>query len=268
MDAPRGSDSPSRTRTGGERRGATKMDAPELAAALAEYRSTRDRRTRNRIVETHLHLVDHYVAVYSRHGSVPAEDLRQAALLALIGAVDRFDPDGGASLSTFATRTIDGELKRYLRDRTWLVRPPRSAQETHLNSRAASEELAHELGRSPTVDEVADRLGVAVDRVLLGMVAGQARNNESIDRPLSDEGAASRLEAVLGESDDRYDFTESMMSLEAGLARLDDRQRQVLELRFGHELSQPEIAERMGVSQSYVSRIIQNTLSTLRTEFS
>jgi RNA polymerase sigma-B factor len=142
---------------------------PEAERALLEdYHRTRDRRLRNRVVEAHLHLVDHYVLLHARRGVVGADDLRQTALLALIGAVDRFDPAAGASLSTFAGRTIDGELKRYLRDRTWLVRPPRSAQEAHLNVRNASEELAHELGRSPTVDELAERLGVHPDHVLLG----------------------------------------------------------------------------------------------------
>lgn len=239
-----------------------------MASLVAQYRSCGDRRLRNRIVEAHLHVVDHYVLTYARRApGVAADDLRQTALVGLIGAVERFDPDGGASLTTFATRTIDGELKRYLRDRTWLVRPPRAAQETHLNIRAASEDLSHQLGRSPTVGELAEHLDLSEDRVLMGLVAGQARHNESIDQPMRHEGGGSRLEIALGQPDAAYELAEARISLGNGLARLDERERHILELRFGEELSQPEIAERIGVSQSYVSRIIQSALATLRDEF-
>ena len=184
-------------------------------------------------------------------------------MLALIGAVDRFDPDAGASLRTFADRTIDGELKRYLRDRTWVVRPPRSVQETHLHVRGAIDVLAHELGRAPTVSELSARLGIDEDRVIEGLVAADARECASIQRPSHvDEG--STIEDTLGHVDGRIDLTDDRVAVRHVIDRLDPRQSEVLRLRFFEGLSQPEIAERFGISQSYVSRIIRGALSELR----
>jgi len=243
------------------------MDAGTVRERVRVYRRTGDRRYRNEIVEAHLHLVDHYVALHVRPGVASRDDLRQTALLALIRAVDRFDPDAGASLSTFATRTIDGELKRYLRDRTWMVRPPRSAQETHLHVRRATEELSHALRRAPTVPELATHLGIDEEKIIVGLVAGQARVNESFDRPRRDDDGASSAEVGLGVDDERYELCDSLMSLRDGMARLDDRQREILRMRFDEDLSQSDIAEVIGVSQSYVSRILQSALVSLRADF-
>ena len=245
-----------------------RLSGEQVAHLIEEYRRTGDRRLRNRVVEAHLHLVDHYVASCARGGLVSKDDARQTALLALIGAVDRFDPAGGASLITFATRTIDGELKRYLRDRSWMVRPPRSAQETHLNLRRASEQLSQELGRAPTVAEFARHLDIDEDHVHIGLVAGLGRRNESVDHPARDDDSAHRLEATLGHEDVGFDLTEARISLRAGMSRLDDRQRDLLHMRFAKGMSQPDIAREVGVSQSYVSRIIRSALSVLRSEFS
>ncbi len=255
---------PPRRRRGGA---SEDLSTDQLEALLAEYRSSGDRRVRNRIVEAHLHLVDHYVSRYERGGNASADDVRQTALLALIGAVDRYDPAGGASLRTFADRTIDGELKRYLRDRTWLVRPPRAAQETHLHIRRAAEELGHELHRSPTVPELAARLGCDEEQVILGLVVGTTRESESIHRQLRGEEGGTTLEATLGDVDRGIDLTEVRMVVREGTAKLDERQIEMLRLRFIDGLSQPEIAERHGISQSYVSRIIRGALAELRSEF-
>ena len=129
-----------------------------------EYRRTGDRRVRNRLVEEHLTVPDYYVRRYSGRG-VPHDDLRQVALLTMLRSIDRFDPDLGIEFGTFASRTIEGELKRYFRDRTWAVRPPRRAQELHLELRRAEEELTQRLGRSPTVAELADELEQHLDVV-------------------------------------------------------------------------------------------------------
>ncbi len=246
-------------------RSTAELDPDELAALLVEYRRTGDRRLRNRIVESQRQLVEHHVQRYARGHRAPADDLRQTALLALIGAVDRFDPDAGASLRTFADRTIDGQLKRYLRDRTWVVRPPRSVQETHLHVRGAIDELAHELRRSPTVPELSERLEIDEERVIEGLVASDAREGASIQRPSHlDEGAT--LEDTLGDVDSRLDLTDDRVSVRHVIDRLDDRQSEVLRLRFFEGLSQPEIAQRFGISQSYVSRLIRGALSELRAE--
>ena len=239
---------------------------PDQANLIERYRRTGDRRIRNKIVEANMHVADHFVATYSNRSTASRDDLRQTALLALIGAVDRFDPTAGASLSTFAGRTIDGELKRYLRDRTWLVRPPRSTQERYLNVRAVVEELAHQLGRQPNVDEIADRMGIDRDSVVTAVAAGNARSNNSLDRTDDRSSAPSRLVAEIGLTDDGFARADARMSVRTALGRLDDRQQRILRMRFGEELSQPEIAERIGVSQSYVSRIIKGALAALRND--
>ena len=237
----------------------------ELTALLVEYRRTGDRRLRNRIVESQRQLVEHHVQRYARGHRAPADDLRQTALLALIGAVDRFDPDAGASLRTFADRTIDGQLKRYLRDRTWVVRPPRSVQETHLHVRGAIDELAHQLGRAPTVPELSERLGIDEERVIEGLVASDARDCASIQRP-SQQDEGTTLEDTLGDVDSGIDLTDDRVSVRHVIGRLDARQSEVLRLRFFEGLSQPEIAQRFGISQSYVSRLIRGALGELRAE--
>ncbi|HTO01182.1 MAG TPA: sigma-70 family RNA polymerase sigma factor [Microthrixaceae bacterium] len=230
---------------------------------LAEYKLTRDRRIRNQIVVANLHIVDHYVMRYSRSGRVSPEDLRQTALLAVIGAVERFDETAGASLRTFASRTIEGELKRYLRDKTWIVRPPRSHQEAHLSIRRATEELTQSLHRSPTVAELSAHLGLDEERVIQGLAAAEVRASESINRQIrhgqSDDGAGE-----LGDIDGGFDLSELRMALRSGISSLNEREQHVLRLRFLDELSQPEISELIGVSQSYVSRIIRDALLKLR----
>ncbi len=236
---------------------------PDVDQLLVEYRATRDRRIRNQIVESQLHIVDHYVTTYSRSGRVSPDDLRQTALIAVIGAVERYDENGGASLRTFASRTVEGELKRYLRDKTWIVRPPRSHQEAHLSVRRASEELTQILHRSPTVAELASHLDVSEERVIQGLAASAVRDSESINRQIrmaQDE----EMSVEFGDMDGSFDLTELRMALRSGIDSLDRREQHILKLRFLDELSQPEISELIGVSQSYVSRIIRQALVTLR----
>ncbi len=253
---------------GREARSPARLGAATQDEFVEQYRRTGDRRCRNRVVEANLHLVEHHVRRYDGRAPVARDDLRQTALLALVKAVDRYDPDAGASVATFAARTIDGELKRYLRDRTWLVRPPRATQERHLQIRRASEELTQRLGRAPTVGELARELGADEDEVLLGLMAGNARLNDSLDRPVGDDSDLTRIDALTGEEEHGFELSESLMSLRAGMDRLDTRQRATIDMRFVQELSQSEIAERIGVSQSYVSRIIHQALEELRGEFS
>lgn len=256
-----GSTSTARRRTGQR----VDIDQAQLAELLREYFDKRDRATRNRIVESQMHLVEHYVRRYRRSERAGADDLRQTALMALIGAVDRFDPNEGTTLRTFASRTIEGELKRYLRDKTWMVRPPRSIQEIHLNIRQATEELLHETGRSPTVPELASHLRLDEERVIQGLVAASTRDSESLSRSLHGEDGPI-LEDTLSVTDDRFDLTEMRMVLRQAVNTLDERELHALRLRFLDELTQPEIAELIGLSQSYVSRLIRSGLSRLRAE--
>jgi RNA polymerase sigma-B factor len=237
---------------------------PDVDEMLREYRVTSDRKLRNRIVEAHLHLAEYHVKRYARGGLCSAEDLRQTALLAIIKAVDRFDPAFGASFRTFASRTVEGELKRYLRDRTWAVKPPRRAQEFYLRLRRTSEELGHTLGRAPTVKELAVELGVDEERVIEGFESGHARIADQIDPPPGPDGSTRGAENVLGALDPTLAEVEMNIMLRAAIESLDERAQQVIQLRFFEDRSQPEIAETIGVSQSYVSRILRETLLDLR----
>ncbi len=237
----------------------------EVAELFREYRRTGDRRVRNRIVEEHLNVPDYYVRRYSGRG-VPRDDLRQVALLTMLRSIDRFDPDLGIEFGTFASRTIEGELKRYFRDRTWAVRPPRRAQELHLELRRAEEELTQRLGRSPTVAELADELDESVDHVLEALEAGVAHRASSLDQPSRDDGEdqAPRAERLVAATEPGFNRVDQRMLVVELVEQLPEREREIIALRFFEGMSQPEIAERIGVSQSYLSRLLRKTLLHLR----
>jgi len=236
------------------------------ADLFEEYRRTGDRRIRNELVELHRDVAEYYVMRFARRG-VSVEDLRQVALLTILRAVDRFDPVHGVEFSTFASRTIEGELKRYFRDRTWTVRPPRRAQELHLSLRRAEDDLAQKLGRSPTVAELATELDESVDHVLEAMEAGVAHQGTSLDQPSpgSDERDGAVLaDRVLSTADPGFGHVDRRLVIGELLETLDERDRLVIELRFFQNCTQEEIAARIGVSQSYLSRILRRVLLDLR----
>ena len=165
----------------------SRTDDVDESELFREFRRTRSRRIRNELVERHMGLAAHVARRFGRRGPSD-DDLRQVAFLALVKAVDRFDPDRNVAFSTFAGRTIEGEIKRHFRDHTWTVRVPRSAKETHLRLRRATDELTQRLGRSPTVAQLAEHLGIDVDEVLEGIAAGSAYSTASLDAPTGDDG--------------------------------------------------------------------------------
>lgn len=235
------------------------VDDVELFRSFA---ASRDRRIRNLLVERHTGLAIHIAQRFpSTRGSI--DDLRQVALYGLVKAVDRFDPDHGSQFVSFAGSTIEGELKRYFRDRTWVVRVPRSAKELHLAVRQASEVLAQRNGLSPTVDELADYLAVDRDDVLRGLAASAAYRMDTLDAPHDDHGGADRQRA-LASPDDGFVASENRHLVQDLLERLPPRERQIVELRFFEELSQAEIAERVGVSQMHVSRLLRQSFEQMR----
>lgn len=241
------------------------IDRSRTAALFEEYRATGDRRIRNQIVELYRDVAEYYVKRYSRRG-VPADDLRQVSLLTILRAVDRFDPDHGVEFSTFASRTVDGELKRYFRDRTWTVRPPRRAQELHLALRKTDEELTQRLGRSPTVAELARELDESVDHVLEALEAGVAHQATSLDQsPVGEESDTTRRsERMLASNEVGFSHVDRRMIIAELLEGLPERDRQVIEMRFFQNRTQEEIAAEIGVSQSYLSRILRRVLLDLR----
>lgn len=231
---------------------------------FVSYVETRSEKVRNELVESYAPLAEFFAKRYRNRGA-ESDDLRQVAQLALVKAVERFDPEFGVKFSTFAGRTIDGELKRYFRDRTWSVRVPRSLQERSLEVRRTVERLSLDLGRAPTVDQLAEATGLSSDEVLEALDVQSAYTSASLDRPTgSGDDSDLTLGASLGSTDDAYEATEAAVAVRSLLDTLPDRERRILELRFFGELSQSEIAEQVGISQMHVSRLLRKTLEQLR----
>lgn len=229
------------------------------------YRRTRDRAVRDELVEEHAPLAHFLAGRFSNRGE-PRDDLVQVALVGLLKAVERFDPGRGLQFSTFATPTILGELKRHFRDRGWTVRVPRRVQELHLQLGRIISALGQEQGRSPTPAEVAERAGVSEEDVLEAMEAGSLYRLVSLDGSASADEEAGELGACLGDDDPGFERIEHRAELAELLEVLPPRERRIVELRFFHSLTQSEIAERVGVSQMHVSRLLTRSVERLRTE--
>lgn len=236
----------------------------DIAALFEEFARTRRRRDRNRLVEAHLGFAHHVANRYSNRGVHP-DDLRQIALLALVKAVDRYDPARGIAFTTFAGPTIEGEIKRFFRDATWSVRVPRSVKERHLLVRRANEELSQELHRSPSVRELAAHLEFSADEVVEALGASAAYSTRSIDTPAGgdDDHAQDRV-ADLAQFDERLQTSEDRVLVERLVAQLPEREREIVRLRFFEHLTQSEIAERVGISQMHVSRLLRKSFAQMR----
>jgi RNA polymerase sigma-B factor len=227
-----------------------------------EYARTRSRRVRNQLVERHMGLAAHVAKRYSR-SERRDEDLRQVAMIGLVKAVDRFDPEHGAAFSSFAGRTIEGELKRHFRDASWAVKVPRSAKELHLLVRRAASELEQSAGRSATVAEIADHLGLERDDVLRGLAASAAASVGTLDAPDREDGATDR-QASLATEDGGFEDAENLYVVRELMERLPEREREIVRLRFYEERSQSDIAAQVGVSQMHVSRLLRRSFEQMR----
>jgi RNA polymerase sigma-B factor len=235
------------------------LDDPEVLALFAARNS--DPRAREELVIRFRSLAEYLARRFAGRGE-PLEDLNQVASLGLLSAIDRFEPEREVRFTTFAAATIVGELKRHLRDKAWAVRVPRRLQELGLEIGRAIPILAQELGRSPTVEEIADRVGSAPDEILEAMDAMHAYAADSLDAPSHDDDVA-RVE-TMGDEDASLELVEAWSTLAPAVADLPARERRVLYLRFFRGMTQSEIAERIGVSQMHVSRILAQTLDRLR----
>jgi RNA polymerase sigma-B factor len=236
----------------------------EAGASFIEYRATRDRELRNRLIEEHRGLSQQLARRFRGRGQSP-DDLEQVAVLGLLKAVERFEPERGLAFTTFATPTILGELKRHFRDATWSMRVPRRLQEHVLAVSNVVGPLGQELGRPPTVTEVAAATGFSEESVLEAMEANRAYSAGSLDAPTgdrddSDGGLASRL----GEEDPGHSDVEHRMLVESLLDELPERERTIVRLRFWEGWTQSEIADAIGISQMHVSRLLARTLDRLR----
>ncbi len=235
----------------------------ELTEQFLAYAETRDSGLRDQLVGAHLGLAEYLARRFANRGE-PLDDLVQVASLGLIKAVDRFDPTRGVAFSTYATHTIVGELKRHFRDKGWAVRAPRRMQELYLSLGKVVASLGQELGRSPTIAELAAEVQVSEEEVLEALEAGQAYRSTSLDAPTGTEEGET-LGARLGGEDASLEDAESRATLSPLLSQLGERERLILHMRFFEGLTQSEIANRLGISQMHVSRLLARSVSQLRT---
>jgi RNA polymerase sigma-B factor len=232
---------------------------------LRRYASTRDPAVKEEIVRRFLPFA-RSLALRYRGGTEQIEDLVQVANLGLVQAIDRFDPDRGAAFKSFAAPTILGELKRHFRDRVWNLRLPRGLQERILKLESATSDLTGVLERPPTIRELAETLDMDQTEVLEAFEALQTRRTLSFDQPVTIVGTADEgtVGEQVGKEDAHYEGVEDRAAVEASLPGLTEREVLALRLRFVEELTQSEIAERIGCSQVHVSRILRGALRTLR----
>ncbi len=217
---------------------------------------------RNRLVRMHLPLVEHLARRFRNRGE-PLDDLTQVATIGLIKSVDRFDPDRGVEFSTYATPTVVGEIKRHFRDKGWAVRVPRRLQELRLSLTTATAELSQQHGRSPTVHELAERLGISEEEVLEGLESANAYSTLSLDVPDTDDESPAVAD-TLGSEDEALEGVEYRESLKPLLEGLPPREKRILLLRFFGNMTQSQIAQEVGISQMHVSRLLARTLAQLR----
>jgi RNA polymerase sigma-B factor len=221
-------------------------------------------RARDALIERFLPLARKLARRYAGSNE-PYDDLVQVASLGLVKAVERFDPTRGFAFTSFAVPTIVGELKRYFRDSAWALHVDRSAQELARKIADARREVSLRQGRSPTVPELAEYLEISEEQVLDGLQTNEAYDTVSLDAPRGggDEETENRIEA-LGSQDNRLDLVDDQATVFAAAQHLPERERRILYLRFGEDLTQAEIARRIGVSQMQVSRLLRKSVQRLR----
>jgi RNA polymerase sigma-B factor len=233
----------------------------ETLERFFEYRRTKDRRLRDALISDHLGLAIALARRFAGRGEA-VEDLEQIATLGLLKAVERFEPERGLAFSTFATPTISGEIKRHFRDRSWSIRVPRALQELGLRLTATVADLTNDLGRSPTLNEIAEQLEVDPEAVLEAMEANRAYATQSLDAQMPGDDRS--LGDTIGGEEPGMDDVEVKMVVGDLLATLPEREQTILRLRFFDGLTQTEIASQVGISQMHVSRLLTRSLETLR----
>ena len=238
-------------------------DKDEEQQEFVEFAKTRDPALRDKLVAAHLGLAHQLARRFVNRGE-PYDDLVQVASIALIKSLDRFEPQRGVRFSTFAVKCIVGELKRHFRDRGWAVKAPRRIQELYLELGHDIDRLSQELGRAPTVAELAVAAGTSDDAVLEAIEAGRGYRSSSLDAP-DQEGQP--LVDLLGTEDAELGNVENRSVLSVALAQLSARDQLVVRLRFVDGLTQSEIATRLGVSQMQISRLLSASVQRLRASF-
>jgi RNA polymerase sigma-B factor len=230
-------------------------------ALLNAYHREGDESAREAVLVELMPLVRALASRYAGRGE-PLEDLVQVGALGLIKAVDRFDVDRGVEFSSYAVPTIVGEIRRHFRDRAWGMHVPRRLKELSVRLSRVLDELTTELGRSPTMAELAKAADVEEEEVIDALDSAQAYSTRSLQAPFDEEGES--LGDRLGVEETGYDEVEDSALVSAGLEGLDERERRIVELRFFEEMTQSQIAAELGISQMHVSRLLRRALSTMR----
>jgi RNA polymerase sigma-B factor len=240
-------------------------EAVELVETwFQRYAVTRDPDLREQIIMAYLGLADRLADRYRANRSMPLEDLRQTARLGLVKAVDRYEPDRANPFVPYAVATVVGEIKRYLRDASWRLRVPRGIKELALRLCRAIDELPQALGRSPTIAELAAHLEASEEEVIEAIEVAQTRTAPSLDQPAGEDG-----DAVLGDfvaDPIVHEEVENLLVLPELLARLPERERDIVRMRYQDELTQDEIAAKVGISQMHVSRLLRRAIERLRAQ--
>lgn len=241
------------------------LTAEDINALIRSHQEDEDPNAQARLVEHYQKLIESLAYRYSK-GQSHHEDLVQVGMVGLLGAIKRFDPSFDRRFEAFLVPTVVGEIKRYLRDKTWSVHVPRRIKEIGPKIKNANDELTNRLERSPKISEIAEHLEVSEEDVLEAMEMGQSYNALSVDHSIEadKDGSTVTLLDVMGQSDDNYDLSEKRLILEKVLPILSEREREIIQFTFMEGLSQKETGERVGLSQMHVSRLQRTAINKLR----
>ena len=249
--------------------GARRASSPERAREedrelLRRYHSDGDTAAREKLIQRHLPLVRSLARRYAGRGEA-LEDIEQVGAIGLIKAIDRFELARDVSLATYATPNVVGEIKRHFRDKGWAVRVPRALQELNASMSGAIERLTVTMARSPSIAEIAKELETTPEQVLEALEVGSAYSTISLSSGPSGEEELDPMETI-GSEDEEFERSEQRAALAPALERLPAREREILRMRFEEGLPQTQIAQRVGLSQMHVSRLIRKSLAVMREE--
>ncbi|MFB9860873.1 RNA polymerase sigma factor SigB [Salinicoccus siamensis] len=242
-----------------------KLTPEDINELIRSHQENGDDAAQARLAEHYKKLIESLAYRYSK-GQSHHEDLVQVGMVGLLGAIKRFDVSFDRRFEAFLVPTVVGEIKRYLRDKTWSVHVPRRIKEIGPKIKNANDELTNRLERSPKISEIADHLQVSEEDVLEAMEMGQSYNALSVDHSIEadKDGSTVTLLDVMGQSDDNYDLSEKRLILEKVIPILSDREREIIQFTFMEGLSQKETGERIGLSQMHVSRLQRTAINKLR----
>lgn len=243
----------------------TTLNENQTEVLFKQYVETKDISVRDLLVSLHQNLVRFLAGKFANRGE-PLDDLIQVGSIGLINAIERFDPERGTKFSTYATPTIVGEIRRHFRDKAWSLKVPRRLQELNLAANRGRDELSRKLGRNPSVQEIAEHIGITEEETLEAIELGNAYDTVSLDTKLSNEGESAQmtLAEFVGGEDTSLQNIETYGDLEHAMAHLEPRERTIIYYRFFKDMSQTDVANHLNISQMHVSRLQQKALKKMK----